>query len=307
MNYLPPSRKRRVAKWVGLCVCVFILIAWAASSIIHFGVTHPIIPRIQSGTADSYSNGKKIATGPPMYWARYDSLFHGQITINGLASTVNDGWMVGGIGGLGLSLDNFGFVPPRAWRGSTIPGAPASLVVMIPMWLPFIVIAVLTALLWHRDRRPPTGHCDLCGYDLTGNESGVCPECAAPCPVSCSPKYAYRVGRFSRRAALVISVVIYVAVLVLTPIAIESISQIVWRREFILNFGGSETLGIIVAMFVSLIIPYLVARPCFGKLRWRVVRSAVPLCPKCLCSLSGNESGVCPECATPAGVNEVIP
>lgn len=26
----------------------------------------------------------------------------------------------------------------------------------------------------------PDGHCRHCGYDLTGNESGVCPECGVP-------------------------------------------------------------------------------------------------------------------------------
>ncbi len=31
----------------------------------------------------------------------------------------------------------------------------------------------------HRRRIPP-GHCQQCGYDLTGNESGVCPECGRP-------------------------------------------------------------------------------------------------------------------------------
>ena len=32
---------------------------------------------------------------------------------------------------------------------------------------------------WRRrfDRRWAPGHCRQCGYDLTGNESGVCPEC----------------------------------------------------------------------------------------------------------------------------------
>ena len=35
---------------------------------------------------------------------------------------------------------------------------------------------VLTALLVRR-RRPRPGRCAECGYDLTGNESGVCPEC----------------------------------------------------------------------------------------------------------------------------------
>ena len=30
---------------------------------------------------------------------------------------------------------------------------------------------------WERLFRPPPGHCQNCGYDLTGNVSGVCPEC----------------------------------------------------------------------------------------------------------------------------------
>ncbi len=49
--------------------------------------------------------------------------------------------------------------------------------VLIPFWVPFVLAASLTAFLWWRDRRPPLpGHCP-CGYDLTGNESGTCPEC----------------------------------------------------------------------------------------------------------------------------------
>jgi hypothetical protein len=33
-------------------------------------------------------------------------------------------------------------------------------------------------------RRRGRGHCAHCGYDLRGNVSGVCPECAAPAPSS---------------------------------------------------------------------------------------------------------------------------
>ncbi|MCH7813714.1 MAG: hypothetical protein IID40_06800 [Planctomycetes bacterium] len=39
--------------------------------------------------------------------------------------------------------------------------------------LPGVVVAVLIA----RRRPYPRGHCRRCGYDLTGNESGLCPEC----------------------------------------------------------------------------------------------------------------------------------
>lgn len=60
----------------------------------------------------------------------------------------------------------------RSWQ---VPGA---VVYYVPLYLPMIAIAGFTALLWRRDRRVPPGYC-ICGYDLTGNVSGVCSECGA--------------------------------------------------------------------------------------------------------------------------------
>ena len=51
---------------------------------------------------------------------------------------------------------------------------------VIPYWLPFLLLAIPTTTLWYRDRCPPEDHCQHCGYNLTGHESGVCPECATP-------------------------------------------------------------------------------------------------------------------------------
>jgi hypothetical protein len=48
-----------------------------------------------------------------------------------------------------------------------------------------VTLAVLVLPLW-RDRHPRTPattserHCEKCGYNLTGNVSGVCPECGTP-------------------------------------------------------------------------------------------------------------------------------
>ncbi len=47
----------------------------------------------------------------------------------------------------------------------------------IPLWVPILTIAIPTVWLWRRDRRHPPGHCRNCGYDLTGNVTGVCSEC----------------------------------------------------------------------------------------------------------------------------------
>lgn len=47
----------------------------------------------------------------------------------------------------------------------------------IPLWIPFLLsIAVVIVT----RRRPLWGHCRKCGYNLTGNESGRCPECGQP-------------------------------------------------------------------------------------------------------------------------------
>lgn len=49
--------------------------------------------------------------------------------------------------------------------------------ILVPLWLPLLLSLIPTAYLWYKDRRIPRGHCQKCGYDLTGNASGVCPEC----------------------------------------------------------------------------------------------------------------------------------
>ena len=43
------------------------------------------------------------------------------------------------------------------------------------------ILLIVPATMWWRERpRFPRGHCQTCGYDLTGNVSGICPECGEP-------------------------------------------------------------------------------------------------------------------------------
>lgn len=60
-----------------------------------------------------------------------------------------------------------------------------------PTWLTFSVFAAYPAFValrrfrrYRASRRE--GSCRECGYDLTGNESGICPECGKPIPVLAS-------------------------------------------------------------------------------------------------------------------------
>jgi hypothetical protein len=48
----------------------------------------------------------------------------------------------------------------------------------VPLWMLFLGAGVPTSVLWCLDRRRGSpGHCRACGYNLTGNVSGRCPEC----------------------------------------------------------------------------------------------------------------------------------
>jgi hypothetical protein len=49
----------------------------------------------------------------------------------------------------------------------------------VPLWIWLLVIGAPTVYLWRSNLESP-GHCQRCGYDLTGNVSGTCPECGQP-------------------------------------------------------------------------------------------------------------------------------
>jgi hypothetical protein len=65
-------------------------------------------------------------------------------------------------------------------------GPRAALWVAAPVWcfpLVFMVVGGAGLLIVYRARRrQQTGQCARCGYDLTGNVSGVCPECGETAP-----------------------------------------------------------------------------------------------------------------------------
>ena len=61
--------------------------------------------------------------------------------------------------------------------------------VAIHAWIVFTSLAILPLVrialfVWHRKRRPSTTRCARCSYDLTGNISGICPECGTKVPAN---------------------------------------------------------------------------------------------------------------------------
>ena len=52
----------------------------------------------------------------------------------------------------------------------------------IPHWFITLIFAVLPAIWfvkWRKRRKFGPNSCGNCGYDLTGNETGECPECGS--------------------------------------------------------------------------------------------------------------------------------
>ena len=54
---------------------------------------------------------------------------------------------------------------------------PETRYVHVPLWVFLALFGVPTCVAWWKSRRYPPGGCQACGYDLTGNVSGTCPEC----------------------------------------------------------------------------------------------------------------------------------
>ena len=139
-----PHRVRRAAKWAGLAVCLAIVAVFVASG--YWAGAYLSESGFNAGVARGrFGFGWIDLTPPAMRVFPTGGLFQ--------AHTV-----------------------PFSWWFET-QWTPYQRQTSIPLWFPFLLTAIPTAFLWYRDRRRVLpGHC-RCGYDLTGNTSGKCPEC----------------------------------------------------------------------------------------------------------------------------------
>jgi hypothetical protein len=158
------GRKGRTLKWAGLVLSLLIGSVWLASFRVGW---------IWVGSHDYTTNGwgSKRLVGP-VFSVSYGCAWAHQATVVDLSWISMSSWRVYGLP-----------EPPPDWPGYRWRPA-ASLQpawwFVLPLWIPLMLAAVPTAVLWWTDRRRiPPGHCRKCGYNLTGNVSGVCPECGA--------------------------------------------------------------------------------------------------------------------------------
>ena len=149
-------RRWRILKWMGTALGVLVFTTWAISTKWSIGyVGSPVC-------IDVIRGGVTVDRFRALDGARCRPSMHGY-------------WRV-------ITLHR---VDPPVWRPSLGIWYEGSLgrvwVFILPLWIPFALLAIPTGILWCCDRRRlPPGRCPNCGSDLTGNVSGVCPECGEP-------------------------------------------------------------------------------------------------------------------------------
>jgi hypothetical protein len=79
----------------------------------------------------------------------------------------------------GMVVGSFRWTTEFSWSFLTIPGLqvfPGSWTARMPIWSCIAIVAAPTICAWWKPRRR-AGLCGRCRYDLSGNTTGVCPEC----------------------------------------------------------------------------------------------------------------------------------
>jgi len=91
--------------------------------------------------------------------------------------------------GLGLSRRPFQLVDLDSLGESGGPTYHTEMqtILRLPLWMPFFLLMIYpTSRAWRgpirRLRRRRRNQCMECGYILSGNTSGICPECGTPIP-----------------------------------------------------------------------------------------------------------------------------
>jgi hypothetical protein len=164
-------RLRRLFKWGGMATCLLILVVVVVTSRVCVCLAWP---------------GPTVARLPYKHWKVYVNNGGVKVEIWLVDEGPPWGYPHPPMGGSSLGTGRWW---PWIWRYDSYQSwrLTADAVkcnfqrIVIPFWLLFLLVLMPTLLLWYPDYRAwrayPPSHCQKCGYDLTGNESGRCPEC----------------------------------------------------------------------------------------------------------------------------------
>ncbi len=143
------SGLRRIIKWVGLTLCILLLVTWVGT------YAGGVFIRL-------YPNHVVVSAGGVRY-LRYPIAPRRPAEVR---------WME-------EPLNNMHALPYVVWSKEFLPDGSQigpDWWFDLPFWFLLLMFGFPTLIAWRRDRVKP-GHCRTCEYNLTGNVSGVCPEC----------------------------------------------------------------------------------------------------------------------------------
>jgi len=160
------GRKGRILKWAGVVASLILGLPWGLSQIWTFQYSREWWEPIGDGP-DGLPVYIRLSLGDGTVHCR-----HGWGPEGTHWSVSWNQWP------LGILLRPSEWVPQFERQKSSGRKGAYETNVVLPLFLPFMIVASMTWIVWYRDRhRIRPGHCRNCGYSLTGNLSGVCPEC----------------------------------------------------------------------------------------------------------------------------------
>lgn len=153
------KKSDRILKRTAETLCVVILLVWCVSAFVGFAF---------------------IRRTSPYAWAfQIDDGVFSATRLSNSTGIVNQnaGWHAFSP----FQPQSFGLVLPAENVGD--PNRRGPIQIVVPFWLMLVIVTgPSTFHFWRQRRRGVAGHCASCGYDLTGNTSGACPECGTPIP-----------------------------------------------------------------------------------------------------------------------------
>ena len=147
----PRSTKLWIAKWTGLAVSVLLAGGWGSSHL------YQLQAGVGAVSVETVPGGIRFLQAEKSW-------------ITGFGASIQDAPEIASIWWPSAEPFDYTWGCLHSW--TTVKGQ----AVAAPFWPVLVMACCPTIIWWRRDRRPKPGHCP-CGYDLTGNVSGRCPEC----------------------------------------------------------------------------------------------------------------------------------
>ena len=205
-------------------------------------------------------------------------------------------WMtVGGVAGLLISVYVSVFIFSVRGTGASQSVLPASRSEAIGMLIWYGVLLAIASLVHvvTETRRPPhprfpPGHCQTCGYSLTGNVSGRCPECGKPAVAE--PKVIrlenpgwVRLGAAGVTLVFSLMLAQYLSFTIAFGMGLEQA----------VRYGK---VWLVVHLAIVFGLAYIPTRYIYFRTWWKLVRFDGECCPKCDHTLADGPNGRCSKC-----------